>query len=514
MGPKKKFIPISEWQSEPASKAGPGASADAGASWADEMDDMPVVGSAQPGFATTGLGGPSFSGGSGAPPRRGYGGSAADDGFSSTSRGAGFERASAAPGDFRVGGSSAGGPGGYGIHDVPMPTQPPFTAHIGNLSFDATDGDIGDFFTNAGAQVKSIRLLRDRETDRPRGFGYVEFEDLESLKTAVSLSGSSLVDRAVRVTVAEGKSSGGGFGREPDRELDWSSARSARGPLPPLEPRGGRFEGGPRRGGYGAEFEGEGRPPRAPERELDWGSARGARGPLPPLEPRGEKPERGYRSPRSFSGAEGAEKPERRLRERETGPELDWSRRGPPPAVEAPAPAERKKLQLAPRTNSTDGSNTPSGAAAASPVASSKASPFGAARAVDTTAAEQRAEEKRLQAQKEREEAAAARRESQQQSRRSESTRDVRQSSTQARETASDSKTKRFDSRTDKPFDVLKGTADLSIDEDGEQSTLAEDGASQTAGQTESATRAAAQAAAQQADAEAEAEEGWSTVRK
>jgi RNA recognition motif-containing protein len=38
-------------------------------------------------------------------------------------------------------------------------------------------------------QILTIRILRDKESDRPKGFGYVEFEDLESLTKALQLSG-------------------------------------------------------------------------------------------------------------------------------------------------------------------------------------------------------------------------------------------------------------------------------------------------------------------------------------
>jgi RNA recognition motif-containing protein len=41
----------------------------------------------------------------------------------------------------------------------------------------------------AATKIANIRVLRDRETDRPKGFGYIEFEDLESLKQALTLTG-------------------------------------------------------------------------------------------------------------------------------------------------------------------------------------------------------------------------------------------------------------------------------------------------------------------------------------
>jgi RNA recognition motif-containing protein len=44
--------------------------------------------------------------------------------------------------------------------------------------------------------------MRDFQ-DKPKGFGYVEFDDLESLKSALERSGQQLCGRTVRVSVAE-----------------------------------------------------------------------------------------------------------------------------------------------------------------------------------------------------------------------------------------------------------------------------------------------------------------------
>lgn len=84
---------------------------------------------------------------------------------------------------------------------VDLPTQPPYTAHVANLSFDATDDDLTDLFSNL--KISKIRLVKDRETERSKGFGYVEFEDVESLKGALELSGESVQGRNIRVNIAE-----------------------------------------------------------------------------------------------------------------------------------------------------------------------------------------------------------------------------------------------------------------------------------------------------------------------
>ena len=84
---------------------------------------------------------------------------------------------------------------------VPLPTQPPYTAHVGNLAFDLGETEIENYFE--GCKVINVRIMKDRMDNRPKGFGYVEFADLDSLKRALSLSDGQLAGRSVRVSVAE-----------------------------------------------------------------------------------------------------------------------------------------------------------------------------------------------------------------------------------------------------------------------------------------------------------------------
>lgn len=48
--------------------------------------------------------------------------------------------------------------------------------YVGNLPYTATDHEIREMFAEFGT-VESVRLITDRETGRPRGFGFVEMED-------------------------------------------------------------------------------------------------------------------------------------------------------------------------------------------------------------------------------------------------------------------------------------------------------------------------------------------------
>lgn len=92
--------------------------------------------------------------------------------------------------------------GGYAVREpIALPTEPPYTAHVGNLSFEATADDISDLF--AGCGVTNVRIVEDKMTKAPKGFGYVEFESVDGLQKALDLSGTTLQGRTIRTSVAE-----------------------------------------------------------------------------------------------------------------------------------------------------------------------------------------------------------------------------------------------------------------------------------------------------------------------
>ncbi len=74
---------------------------------------------------------------------------------------------------------------------------------VGNLPYKATETDIQAFFTEAGVQVDSVNILRDRFSGEPRGFGFVEINDDALAKQAVqACNGRALMGRALVVNEA------------------------------------------------------------------------------------------------------------------------------------------------------------------------------------------------------------------------------------------------------------------------------------------------------------------------
>jgi cold-inducible RNA-binding protein len=86
---------------------------------------------------------------------------------------------------------------------------------VGNLSFDTTENDLNDAFAAHGT-VMETNLLMDRETGRPRGFGFITMSSPEEAQKAIAaLNGSQLDGRALTVNVAKPREerTGGGGGR-------------------------------------------------------------------------------------------------------------------------------------------------------------------------------------------------------------------------------------------------------------------------------------------------------------
>jgi len=83
----------------------------------------------------------------------------------------------------------------------PVPTEPPFTAFVGNLSYDITEQHLEEFFSELG--VVNVRLMRD-PGNKPKGFGYVEFSSAKGLSMALEADDTEFVNnRKLNVDVAK-----------------------------------------------------------------------------------------------------------------------------------------------------------------------------------------------------------------------------------------------------------------------------------------------------------------------
>jgi RNA recognition motif-containing protein len=82
--------------------------------------------------------------------------------------------------------------------------------YVGNLSFNATELDLRELFAEGGT-VADAKLVTDRETGRPRGFGFVEMStDAEATAAIANLNGREFQGRALTVNEAQERSGGGG----------------------------------------------------------------------------------------------------------------------------------------------------------------------------------------------------------------------------------------------------------------------------------------------------------------
>ncbi len=85
---------------------------------------------------------------------------------------------------------------------------------IGNLSFDTTEVSLKGHFERAGFQVDRVTIVNDRETGRPRGFGFVEMPEGDTDAAISALDGQTLDGRELCVNEAKERAprSGGGGG--------------------------------------------------------------------------------------------------------------------------------------------------------------------------------------------------------------------------------------------------------------------------------------------------------------
>ncbi|KKJ00921.1 RNA recognition motif domain-containing protein [Prochlorothrix hollandica] len=90
------------------------------------------------------------------------------------------------------------------------------TVYVGNLSYEVTETDLNNVFTDYGT-VKKVKVPMDRETGRMRGFAFIEMSSEEEEDKAIGeLDGAEWLGRTLKVNKArprtENKPSGGNWG--------------------------------------------------------------------------------------------------------------------------------------------------------------------------------------------------------------------------------------------------------------------------------------------------------------
>ncbi len=81
--------------------------------------------------------------------------------------------------------------------------------YVGNLPFTADEATVRALFEQHGA-VESVSLINDRETGRPRGFGFVEMARADAARAIQSLNGQDMGGRPLKINEAQDKPAGGG----------------------------------------------------------------------------------------------------------------------------------------------------------------------------------------------------------------------------------------------------------------------------------------------------------------
>ena len=116
--------------------------------------------------------------------------------------------------------------------------------YVGNLSWSMTDDDLSNLFSQYGA-VSSAKILKEKNTGRSKGFGFVEMEDDDAAKTAIAtLNESEVQGRKLIVNESQPRPEGSGYKKSGG---GYGGGRS-----------GGGYGGGRSGGGYGGGRSGGG----------------------------------------------------------------------------------------------------------------------------------------------------------------------------------------------------------------------------------------------------------------
>jgi len=255
------------------------------------------------------------------------------------------------------------------FNDDHVPYNPPYTAHIANLSYDTDEQQVKETFERARLRVETVRLMKD-EGGRLKGYGYMDFEDRESLVNALQMSEITMSNRKVRIDLATGagksRDGGGGFDRG-DRGSRWGDRGGERGG--DRDPDAGRSDANDWRSAP---------PPPSRDRDDDRNRSRGGGGGFDRFDSDrgGDRFGGGFRDRGDDRGSRGG-----------GGGFDNYRRRSPEPVKERPRIVLQKRTvekeeEVKPIKENSGDDGAP------------RASIFGSAKPIDTTAREKEIEEK------------------------------------------------------------------------------------------------------------------------
>lgn len=88
--------------------------------------------------------------------------------------------------------------------------------YVGNLPFNASEDEVRDLFAAFG-EVNEVRLISDRDTGRPRGFGFVRMAPTDADAAIEALNGTEMGGRTLRINEAQERAPRDGGGPGPRR---------------------------------------------------------------------------------------------------------------------------------------------------------------------------------------------------------------------------------------------------------------------------------------------------------
>lgn len=83
-------------------------------------------------------------------------------------------------------------------HNLPQNNE----VYVGNIDYKVSYHDLKNIFSDCG-EIVSLKVIKDSQTGRSKGFGFIRFKTVKEAKNAVKLNGMKLKSRKMLVTFAK-----------------------------------------------------------------------------------------------------------------------------------------------------------------------------------------------------------------------------------------------------------------------------------------------------------------------